>query len=390
MKLTRLIILLALCGTSALGASAQVTVGAERTELYLDSLRGRRVALYTNQTGRIGDRATVDVLLDSGVNVVTLFSPEHGIRGTADAGESVSSGRDPSTGIPIVSLFGSGAAPSRPAIADADIIVTDIQDVGLRYYTYYITMLELMNEVARQGKPFMVLDRPNPLGMTVDGPVLDMRYASGVGRLPIPTVHGMTLGELARMIIGEGWLKDGRTLALTVIPCGGYTHATRYALPVPPSPNLPNMKAVYLYPSLCYFEATPVSLGRGTDLPFQCYGHPDMADSAHVFTFTPTSRPGARKPPQMGRKCYGVDLSTVPDDTLISRGIDLTYLIDAYRTLGLGDGFFTKFFENLMGTDRVRRMIIDGASADSIRATWAPDVQAFLEQRRPYLLYPEN
>ena len=267
-----------------------------------------------------------------------------------------------------------------------DVIVVDIQDVGLRYYTYYCTMIDLMNAAAEAGKGVMVLDRPNPNGMTVDGPILDMKYASGVGRLPIPVVHGMTLAELALMANGEGWLRNGAELA--VVPCENYTHATRYRLPIAPSPNLRTMRAIYLYPSTCYFEATPVSLGRGTDMPFEVYGHPDM--KGRTFEFTPRSVPGAKNPPQLDKLCHGVDLRTVGEEEAIAMGVNLEYVIDAYRDLGMGDDFFRSFFEKLIGRGDIRGMIEAGKSADEIKATWAGDVARFREQRRPYLLYPEN
>lgn len=391
MKQALSIICLLLAAVGAMGATVaadSILVGAARTELYVDSLTGKRVGLYSNHTGMVGDRHTLDIMLDHGVKVEKLFSPEHGFRGTADAGEHVSSSIDPESGLPIVSLYDGKSRGVRPeAVADLDVIVVDIQDVGLRYYTYYCTMLDLMDAMAAKGGKVMVLDRPNPNGMTVDGPILDMKYKSGVGRLPIPVVHGMTLAELARMAVGEGWLKDGRTVDLTVIPCAGYTHQSRYRLPVAPSPNLRTMKAVYLYPSLCYFEGTPVSLGRGTDMAFTVYGHPDMTNRR--FSFTPRSIAGARKPPQLNRKCYGEDLRDLDDEAIIARGLDLSYLIDAYRDLHTGDEFFTRFFELLIGRGDIRRMIIEGMDADSIKATWAADVEAFRHQRAPYLLYPE-
>lgn len=362
--------------------------GAEQTEKYIPMLRGKRVALLSNHTGMIGSRHTLDVMLDSGINVTTIFSPEHGFRGTADAGEHVKSSVDAKTGIPIASLYsGKSRYPAKEVMDSIDIIVTDIQDVGLRFYTYYCTMVDLMNAAARYGKEFMVLDRPNPNGMNVDGPVLDMKYASGVGRLPIPVLHGMTLGELARMAIGEGWLKDSARVPLTVIPVEGYTHSTRYELPVAPSPNLPDMKSIYLYPSLCYFEATPVSVGRGTDKSFHIYGHPAMKGRA--YSFTPQSRPGAKNPPLLGKKCFGEDLSSLSDSALIAAGVDLTYLIDAYKALGTGDKFFTSFFELLIGNDKVRKQIEQGKSAEEIKSSWAPEVEAFRKRRAPYLIYPE-
>ena len=348
------------------------------------------MALFSNHTGMVGDKHTLDLMLENGVNVVTLFSPEHGFRGTADAGEHVGNSVDGPTGIPIASLYGGKdqRMPSSEIMDSIDVIVCDIQDVGLRFYTYYCTMVDLMNAAAAYGKDFIVLDRPNPNGMTVDGPILDMNYESGVGRLPIPVVHGLTLGELALMVNGEDWLKDGAKASLTVIPCENYTHSTRYELPIAPSPNLRTMHAIYLYPSTCYFEATPVSLGRGTDMPFEVYGHPDM--KGRSFEFTPRSVEGAKNPPLLDRLCYGVDLRDVSNDDAIAGGINLEYLIDAYNDLSIGDKFFTAFFEKLIGRGDIRRMIEDGASAAEIKATWADDVEQFRQQRKPYLLYEDN
>ena len=369
-------------------AQKAVVTGAERTSAYLKLLKGKRVALFSNQTGVVGDKHVLDVLLDNGVNVVTIFSPEHGFRGKADAGEKVSSSVDEKTGVPIYSLYGvKGGAPDDATMDKFDVLVSDIQDVGLRFYTYYVTMVRLMDRCAEFGKQMIVLDRPNPNGMYVDGPTLNMKFKSGVGSLPIPVVHGMTLGELALMVNGEGWLKNRRKCRLKVVTCQNYTHQTRYTLPVAPSPNLPNMTSIYLYPSLCYFEATDVSLGRGTDKPFQQYGHPDMKGFA--YTFTPESREGAKTPPQLGNTCYGRDLSSMSDDDIIARQLDLTYLIEAYRSLNIGDKFFTPFFEKLIGVDWVRTMIEAGSSADEIRQRWAPDVERFKKQRKPYLLYKE-
>lgn len=371
-----------------------VIVGAERTGLYLDSIRGKKVAVFSNHTGVLSDGThTVDMLLDSGINVAAIFSPEHGFSGKADAGEHVSSSSytHGDKTVPVVSLYGPGHAKAmKEALADGkvDVILVDIQDVGLRYYTYYCTMIELQEEAARNGQKFIVLDRPNPNGMYVDGPVLDMKYESGVGRLPIPVVHGLTLGEMALMANGEGWLKSGKQARLLVVPCAGYDHQMRYSLPVAPSPNLPNMKSIYLYPSLCYFEATPVSLGRGTDKPFQIYGHPDM--KGRDFSFTPRSVAGAKNPPQLDKLCHGVDLSGLSDDEIIAKGINLEYLIDAYRDLGMPeDEFFRSFFELLIGRGDIRGMIAQGKSADEIKATWADDVEGFKQLRRKYLLYAE-
>ena len=372
-------------------AEATVVVGAARTDRYVPLLRGKRIALLSNQTGTVGDRHVLDIMLANGLNVTTIFSPEHGFRGTADAGEHVSSSVDEKTGIPIASLYdGKSPMPSAETMAGFDVIVTDIQDVGLRFYTYYVTMVNLMDAAAAYGKEFVVFDRPNPNIMTVDGPILDMTLKSGVGRLPIPTVYGMTMGELAQMVNGEGWLKQGKKVPLTVIPCAGYTRHTRYVLPIAPSPNLPNMLSIYLYPSTCYFEGTTVSLGRGTDWPFQVYGHPDM--TGRTFEFTPRSRAGAKNPPQLDQLCHGVDLHTMDPEAAIAQGINLEYVIDAYRDLtAQGKQFYLKsnFFDKLMGRSDIRDMIAQGMTAAQIKATWADDVARFRQQRAPYLIYPE-
>ncbi len=384
----RLITFLLVSAFLTFAVNAEVTVGAARTDYYVPLLKGKRIALLSNHTGMVGDRHTLDLMLQSGLDVTTIFSPEHGFRGNADAGEHVSSSVDPVTGIPIASLYdGKSRRPSKETMDRFDIIVTYIQYVGLRYYTYYCTMVDLMNAAADDGKQFMVLDRPNPNGMYVDGPILDMKYQSGVGRLPIPVVHGMTLGELARMANGEGWLKNGSKVDLTVVPCEGYTHQTRYSLPVAPSPNLKSDHAIYLYPSTCYFEATPVSLGRGTGNPFEVYGHPDMKGCD--YSFTPRSVNGAKNPPQLDKLCHGRDLRNLDNEEIIAKGINLEYLIDAYRNLSIGDKFFTSFFEKLIGRGDIRQMIEDGKSADEIKASWAGDVEKFKKQRKPYLLYQE-
>ena len=368
--------------------SQEVVVGAERTDQYYPLLKGKRVAVLSNHTGMVGDRHVVDMMHDDGIDVTGIFAPEHGFRGGADAGEHVKSSVDEKTGIPIRSLYdGRSQRPSDEDMNTFDVLVVDIQDVGLRFYTYYVTMTRLLDVCAEKGKKVVILDRPNPNGFYVDGPILDMKYKSGVGWLPIPVVHGMTLGELALMANGEKWLTDGRQCDVTVITCLNYTHQTKYQLPIAPSPNLPNMKAIYLYPSTCYFEATPVSLGRGTDKPFMVYGHPNMI--GYDFSFTPRSIPGAKFPPQLDRLCWGRDLSQIPDEEIWAKGINLEYVIDAYRNLHMDDYFFRSFFELLIGVRYVRDMIEDGASADEIKAMWADDVAKFKEQRRPYLLYAE-
>lgn len=318
------------------------------------------------------------------------MSPEHGFRGDADAGEAVGNSVDPKTGVPIKSLYGNNdKTPISQTMDMFDILLFDLQDVGVRFYTYYVTMVNMMATCAEYDKEFIILDRPNPIGFYVDGPILDMKYKSGVGGLPIPTVHGMTLGELAMMANGEGWLKGGVKCDLKVVKCKNYTHAKLYRLPLKPSPNLPDMRSIYLYPSTCYFEATPVSLGRGTNKAFQMYGHPNM--KGYDFSFIPRSIPGAKNPPQLDKVCYGVDLRTTPSiDEINAKGIDLSYIIDAYNNLNLGDHFFRSFFELETGQAYVRQMIKEGKSADQIKAMWQEDVAKFKEQRKPYLLYPEN
>lgn len=366
----------------------KVAVGAEQTKEYLPLLKNKNVALFSNQTGMVGNKHTLDILLENKVNVVAIFSPEHGFRNNADAGEHVSSSADEKTGVPILSLYdGNLGRPSDKNMEIFDILIIDIQDVGLRFYTYYASMVRLMDACAEFHKKMIILDRPNPNGFYVDGPILDMKHKSGVGWLPIPVVHGMTLGEIALMTNGEHWLPESRVCDVTVIKCKNYTHQTKYRLPIAPSPNLPDMKSIYLYPSTCYFEATPVSLGRGTDKPFQIYGHPNML--GYRFSFTPKSIQGAKNPPQLNRLCYGVDLSNIPDEEIWAKGIDLSYLIDAYKNLNLDDHFFRSFFEKLIGVDYVRKMIEDGKSADEIKASWKDDVEKFKIQRKPYLLYKE-
>ncbi len=345
--------------------SAQVLVGARRMNAYLPLVEGRRVGVVTNHTGMVGGRHLVDTLLSRGVDVELVFAPEHGFRGTAAAGEHVDSGRDPSTGLEIVSLYGANRKPRPEQVRRCEVVLFDIQDVGCRFYTYLSTMHLVMEACAAEGIPFVVLDRPNPNSpMGVDGPLLDTeRHSSFVGMHPIPVLHGMTLGELARMINGERWTSGLRQCDLTVIECEGWTRDALYPLPIAPSPALPNMRAVRLYPSLCFFEATAVSVGRGGEAPFQMLTRPDGTV---------------------------IDLRVAPsDEALISAGIDLGWLIDAYRAVGDTPGrkFLTTFFENLMGVDWVRTMIENGASADEIRERWAPDVARFTASRKPYLLY---
>lgn len=392
MRRLSVISLLAVLLPSAL--SARVLVGMTDTAAYFPLLRGQRVAVLANQTsvaempGAAGADAAgrvhlVDLLHGEGFDVAAIFSPEHGFRGTADAGEHVKSSVDTRTGIPIRSLYdGNTKRPSDEAMRSFDVLVVDMQDVGLRFYTYYISMLRMMDACADFGRRVVVLDRPNPNGHIIDGPVLDMKYRSGVGAIPVPVLHGLTMGEIARMAAGEGWAKK---CALTVVKCRNYTHATEYLLPVAPSPNLPTARAVYLYVALCPFEGTVVSLGRGTDKPFEMYGHPDMTGRA--FTFTPRPTAGAKHPPLEGRLCRGVDLSGMPLAEARDVGFSLKYVMDACADLGMGDKFFTPMFEKLVGVEWVREMILAGAPEEEIRARWADDVERYREKRVQYLLY---
>ena len=392
MRRLSVISLLAVLLPSAL--SARVLVGMTDTAAYFPLVRGQRVAVLANQTsvaempGAPGADAAgrvhlVDLLHGAGFDVAAIFSPEHGFRGTADAGEHVASSVDARTGIPIRSLYdGNTKRPSDETMRTFDVLVVDMQDVGLRFYTYYISMLRMMDACADFGRRVVVLDRPNPNGHIIDGPVLDMKYRSGVGAIPVPVLHGLTMGEIARMAAGEGWAKQ---CALTVVKCRNYTHATEYLLPVAPSPNLPTARAVYLYAALCPFEGTVVSLGRGTDKPFEMYGHPDM--TGRTFSFTPRPTAGAKHPPLEGRLCRGVDLSGMPLAEAREVGFSLRYVIDACADLGMGDKFFTPMFEKLVGVGWVREMILAGAPEAEIRARCAGDVERYRERRTKYLLY---
>ena len=377
-----LICFLLACIPANVGGKRVVT-GDERTELYFPLIKSKKIALYSNHTGIAYKKHVVDLLIESGMDVVAIFSPEHGFRGNADAGEQVASTVDEKTGIPIVSLYNGNDNGIQNN--NFDVLLVDIQDVGLRFYTYYVTMWRLMNACAKSGKHVIILDRPNPNGFYIDGPILDLKYRSGVGWLPIPIVHGMTLGELAKMINGEKWLDDGKTCKLDVIPCANYKHSTLVKLDTPPSPNLPNMKSIYLYPSTCFFEGTVMSLGRGTTKPFQVYGHPDMKNCHH--SFTPQSIPGAKRPPLLGKLCYGKDLTSKSDKTIRKHGINLEYVIDAYNNLDIGNSFFTNFFDKLAGCSYIREMIEQGLSASKIKSSWKSDVAKFKKQRKPYLLY---
>ena len=396
LSLIALLSVAAACRAQLHAAEAGIRVGAADTAAYFPLLEGRRVAVLANHTSVVdlpgapgtddeGRVHLVDLLHARGFRVTGIFAPEHGFRGTADAGVRVGNSTDARTGIPIRSLYdGNTHRPSDGDMQSFDVLLVDMQDVGLRFYTYYISMLRMMEACAGCGRQVVVLDRPNPNGGHVDGPILDMKYKSGVGALPIPVLHGLTMGEIARMAVGEGWCPP---CDLTVVPCRNYTHAAEYVLPVAPSPNLRTQRAIYLYASLCLFEGTPVSVGRGTSKPFEIFGHPAMTGCG--FGFTPRPTAGAEHPPLENRLCFGRDLSAMPMDEARSTGFTLRYVIEAFRNLDMGERFFTPMFEKLVGTDYVRRMILDGASADEIRARWQDDVRRFRVRRRPYLLYDE-
>ncbi len=364
--------------------------GAWQTEKYFPMLEGKRVAFAGNHTAKILDTHLVDSLLSAGVNVVKVFSPEHGFRGHAAAGEHVASGIDQQTGLPVVSLYGANRRPTAEQVLDVDIIVFDIQDVGTRFYTYISTMTYIMEEAARQDVPMLILDRPNPTGHYIDGPVLEPEFSSFVGLHPIPIVHGMTIGEYALMVNGEGWLENGISCDLQIIPVENYSHSTPYEIPVPPSPNLPNMHAIYLYPSLCLFEGTVISLGRGTDKAFQVYGHPEFPKNHFPYAFTPRSVAAAPNPPHLNALCRGIDLSEMDiRQLMIKDHINLEYLINAYRHFPDKDIFFNPFFERLAGTAVLRKQIIDGLTAEEIRDSWKDGLEDFARIRAKYLLYPD-
>ncbi|MGL4364115.1 MAG: exo-beta-N-acetylmuramidase NamZ family protein [Bacteroidales bacterium] len=370
-------------------AKSQVREGAAQLSTYLPLLKGKQVGLVANHTSLLNGVHLLDSLQNLGVNIIRVFAPEHGFRGNADAGENVSSYTDKKTGVEISSIYGAQKKPSIQQLKGIEIMLFDMQDVGARFYTYLSTMHYIMEACAENKIPLIILDRPNPNGHYVDGPILQAQYTSFVGMHPIPIVHGMTLGELAQMINGEAWLKNGIKCSINVVKCDNYTHTTPYTLPVKPSPNLPNMRSIYLYPSLCLFEATPVSVGRGTETPFQIYGHPEW--KKQNFSFTPKSIVGAAKKPMYeNQKCYGVNLNHLNEDELIKLArLDLQYLINAYKISPHKEKFFTAFFTKLVGTPHLKQQIEAGYSEEKIRATWQADLKNFIQKRKKYLLYKD-
>ncbi len=357
---------------------------AMQTDDYLPLLQGKRVGVVANQTSIIGETHLVDTLLSLGVDIRKIFTPEHGFRGTADAGAKVNSSKDEKTGLPIVSLYGKNKKPTPEMLQGIDLILFDLQDVGVRFYTYISTMSYVMEAAAENNLPVIVLDRPNPNGFYVDGPVLKTENQSFVGLHQVPVVYGMTIGEYAKMVNGEGWLKDGLTCDLTVIPINNYKRNAIYELPVRPSPNLPNWEAVYLYPTLCFFEGSIVSVGRGTETPFQIYGHPNLRGE---YTFTPQSTGGASKPLLEGQRCRGENLVEYAHSYAHNANrLHLQWVIEAYQQLS-DKGFFTNYFHLLSGDKQLQRDIENGKSAEEIRASWRDDLEAFMDIRAKYLMY---
>ncbi len=366
-----------------------ILTGAEQTELYFPMLVNKNIGIVTNQTGIIGKTHLIDSLVSSGFNILKIFAPEHGFRGHAEAGEKIQSDRDPLTEIRIISLYGSNFKPKQSDLDEIDLMIFDIQDVGVRFYTYISTMHYIMEACAEAKIPLLILDRPNPNGFYVDGPVLQPEFKSFIGMHPIPVVHGMTIGELALMINGEKWLAHGIQCQLTVIPVANYTHKSLYKLPVAPSPNLPTMESVYLYPGLCFFEGTVMSVGRGTERPFEIFGHPLYPD--RTFSFTPVSKPGfAVNPPFMNEECFGKDLQNDADSLIISPRLELKWLIESYQLLQSKTDFFrSNMFDKLAGSSILRNQISEGKTIEEIRISWRHDLQDFKQKRKRYLLYDD-
>ncbi|CAM3029078.1 Uncharacterized conserved protein YbbC, DUF1343 family [Flavobacterium succinicans] len=359
-----------------------IETGADNSMAYLPLLKGKKIGLLTNQTGVLSNQKhLVDFLLEKAISIHTIFAPEHGFRGTADAGEHVKDGKDAKTGIQIVSLYGKNVKPSKEQLQGIEIMVFDLQDVGARFYTYISSLHYLMEACAEQSIPLVVLDRPNPNGGVIDGPILEKNYSSFVGVHPIPMLHGMTIGEYAQMINGEKWLKNGIQCQLTIIPCLNYNHQAKYVLPVKPSPNLPNQQAIHLYASLCLFEGTNVSVGRGTEKQFQIYGSPFLKTTS--FSFMPRPNFGAKTPMHNGVLCYGEDLSLVPRP----KGIELKWLLKAYKKTKDKSKFFNDFFTKLAGTPQLQFQIEKGASVATIRKSWKHGLDDFQKIRQKYLLY---
>ncbi len=401
-------------GTNSIKNTQEILPAAYRTNVYLPLIKGKRVGVFANHTATVGNKHLVDTLLALGVNITIAFGPEHGFRGTADAGEKVENYKDPTTGVPVISLYGAKRKPSKEDLSNVDVMIFDIQDVGTRFYTFISSLQEYMEAAFENSKPLLILDRPNPNGFYVDGPVLDTAYKSFVGMQPIPTVYGMTMAEYAFMIAGEKWLspkanekhdyyKRAENSADTafhfqVIKCANYTHKSKYQLPVKPSPNIPDMASVYWYGSNCLFEGTILSEGRGTDHPFVIFGHPELPKT--LYAFTPTSRDGAKEPKLKNQLCYGWNLYGTNDQVLqwVDNKVQIKYLLEAYKAFPDKDKFFLQpknvkptnyFFNKLAGNSELMAQIIAGKSEKEIRESWQPKLDAFKIIRKKYLLYTD-
>jgi uncharacterized protein YbbC (DUF1343 family) len=376
--------------------SANILTGADQTEKYIDLLKGKRVAILANQTSIIGKKHLVDSLLARGINIVKVFGPEHGFRGNASNGTRVADEKDPATGINIISLYGKKRKPSKEDLADVDVMMYDVQDVGCRFYTNINLLRDLMESCADNNKELLILDRPNPNGYLIDGPILDMRYQSGIGRFPIPISHGMTIGEFAKMINGEGWIPEKKQCRLRIIPVKNYNHDMEYVLPVKPSPNLNTRQSIMLYPSTCLFEGVALNHGRGTQFPFTVFGAPSLKDK-YNFSFTPISIPGMSEAPlYMNEVCYGLDLREYDVSKLRrSKQINIQWMMDLYKAFPNKDKFFDRTqssqignIDGLVGNADFKNQIREGKSEKEIRASWEPGLSGYKEMRKKYLLYP--
>lgn len=400
-------IFICLLGSIFTTAQTDIQPGAANTNAYIHLLKGKQVAVFANQTSMVGEKHLVDILLENKITVKKIFGPEHGFRGVADAGEKVGNYMDAKTGIPVISLYGTKQKPSTEDLSDVDLLVFDIQDVGVRFYTFISSLQHFMEAGFSHKKAVIVLDRPNPNGHYIDGPVLDTAFKSFVGMQPVPVVYGMTIGEYAKMLVGEQWIdkqamkgyldmKSSGTDPLIVIPCLQYNRNKEYPLPIKPSPNLPDLTAVYWYPSICFFEGTVLSEGRGTSAPFQIFGHPSLP--SHLFQFTPKSIPGATNPKLKDQLCYGWNLSGSAGEARkkINGQLHLEYLLEAYHLFPDKEKFFilpksgetrAAFFNKLAGSDLLMKQIQQGMSAEAIRETWEPALASFKSIRKKYLLY---
>jgi uncharacterized protein YbbC (DUF1343 family) len=375
-------------GKNSVSEKQEIVVGAARTDVYLPFLQGKNVALVVNQTSTIGNTHLVDSLLKLKVSIKRIFAPEHGFRGEEEAGAKIKDGRDTKTGLAIVSLHGKKFKPEQGDLKDVDILIFDIQDVGARFYTYISTLHYCMDACAENNKTILILDRPNPNGHYVDGPVLDPKFKSFIGLDPLPVVHGLTMGEFAKMALGESFLANQQVCNLQIIKCLNYTHDSFYEVPIAPSPNLKTMRSIYLYPEICFFEGTNVSLGRGTETPFEVIGYPKNPNGN--FTFTPKPNAGSKTPPLSGQLCKGFSFSQVKISELQKNNqLNIKHLIDFYKTYPDKSTYFlaNNFIDKLAGTDQLRKMILEGKTEAEIRASWQPALDTYKEMRKKYLLY---